>query len=110
MAEQGVDRAKFEAAYQSFSVATQVRQAIQLQDQYQVEGTPAMGIAGRYYTDGSMAGGFERMIQITNQLIEQSANARKACSNPIVTAAQARFGGLCCCCCRVTTITRKNHA
>ena len=71
VAEQGVDRAKFEAAYQSFSVATQVRQAIQLQDQYQVEGTPAMGIAGRYYTDGSMAGGFERMIQITNQLIEQ---------------------------------------
>ena len=71
VAEQGVDRAKFEAAYQSFSVATQVRLAIQLQDQYQVEGTPAMGIAGRYYTDGSMAGGFERMIQITNQLIEQ---------------------------------------
>ena len=71
VAEQGVDRAKFEAAYQSFSVATQVRQAIQLQDQYQVEGTLAMGIAGRYYTDGSMAGGFERMIQITNQLIEQ---------------------------------------
>ena len=71
VAEQGVDRAKFEAAYQSFSVATQVRQAIQLHDQYQVEGTPAMGIAGRYYTDGSMAGGFERMIQITNQLIEQ---------------------------------------
>ena len=71
VAEQGVDRAKFEAAYQSFSVATQVRQAIQLQDQYQEEGTPAMGIAGRYYTDGSMAGGFERMIQITNQLIEQ---------------------------------------
>lgn len=28
VAEQGVDRAKFEAAYQSFSVATQVRQAI----------------------------------------------------------------------------------
>ena len=71
VAEQGVDRAKFEAAYQSFSVATQVRLAIQLQDQYQVEGTPAVGIAGRYYTDGSMAGGFERMIQITNQLIEQ---------------------------------------
>lgn len=36
-----------------------------------MEGTPAVGIAGRYYTDGSMAGGFERMIQITNQLIEQ---------------------------------------
>jgi len=71
VAEQGLDRAKFEAAYQSFSVATQIRQAVQLQDQYQVEGTPAIGIAGRYYTDGSMAGGFEQMVQITNRLIEQ---------------------------------------
>ncbi len=71
VAEQGVDRAKFEAAYNSFGVASQVRQAVQLQDQYQVEGTPAMGIAGRYYTDGSMAGGFERMVQITNELIAQ---------------------------------------
>ncbi len=71
VAEQGLDRAKFEAAYQSFSVATQIRQAVQLQDQYQVEGTPAIGVAGRYYTDGSMAGGFEQMVQITNRLIEQ---------------------------------------
>ena len=71
IAAQGLDRAKFEAAYNSFSVATQVHRAIQLQNEYQVEATPAMGIAGRYYTDGSMAGGFERMIQITNQLIEQ---------------------------------------
>ena len=46
VAEQGVDRAKFEAAYQSFSVATQVRQAIQLQDQYQVEGTRPWALLG----------------------------------------------------------------
>lgn len=71
VAEQGLERAKFEAAYQSFSVATQIRQAVQLQDQYQLEGTPAIGVAGRYYTDGSMAGGFEQMVQITNRLIEQ---------------------------------------
>jgi len=68
MAEQGVDRAKFEQAYKSFGVAGKVRRAIQLQDAYKVEGTPALGIAGRYYTDGSLAGGFERMLQITNQL------------------------------------------
>lgn len=71
IAEQGVDRAKFEEAYKSFGVATKVRRAVQLQEAYQVEGTPALGIAGRYYTDGSMAGGFERMIQITNGLIAQ---------------------------------------
>ena len=71
VAEQGVDRARFEAVYKSFSMDSQLRQAVQLQDQYQVEGTPAMGIAGRYYTDVTQAGGFERMIQITNRLIEQ---------------------------------------
>ena len=71
IAEQGVDRAKFEEAYKSFGVATKLRRAVQLQEAYKVEGTPALGIAGRYYTDGSMAGGFERMIQLTNGLIAQ---------------------------------------
>ena len=71
IAEQGVDRAKFEATYKSFGVANKLRRAVQLQEAYHVEGTPALGIAGRYYTDGSMAGGFERMVQITNNLIAQ---------------------------------------
>ena len=71
IAEQGVDRAKFEATYKSFGVANKLRRAVQLQEAYHVEGTPALGIAGRYYTDGSMAGGFERMIQIANNLIAQ---------------------------------------
>ncbi|MDO5692257.1 MAG: thiol:disulfide interchange protein DsbA/DsbL [Pseudomonadota bacterium] len=75
IAEQGVDRAKFEATYKSFGVASKVRRAVQLQEAYQVEGTPALGVAGRYYTDGSMAGGFERMIQITNNLIAQERKA-----------------------------------
>ena len=71
IAEQGVDRAKFEAAYKSFGVASKIRQVGQLQEAYKVEGTPALGIAGRYYTDGSLGGGFERMLQITNKLIAQ---------------------------------------
>lgn len=69
--QQGLDRAKFEAAYNSFGAANSVRRGIQLQEAYQVEGTPALGIAGRYYTDGGMARGFPRMLQITNQLIAQ---------------------------------------
>ncbi|GAA3997100.1 thiol:disulfide interchange protein DsbA/DsbL [Comamonas faecalis] len=71
VAEQGLDRAKFESIYNSFSTASQVKRSMQLQDEYQVEGTPAIGVAGRYYTDGSMAGGFERMVQVTNQLVER---------------------------------------
>ena len=71
IAEQGIDRAKFEETYKSFGVASKVRRAVQIQEAYHVEGTPALGIAGKYYTDGSMAGGFERMIQITNNLVAQ---------------------------------------
>lgn len=75
MAENGVDADKFEAAYKSFGVATKVRHAIELQDAWGVEGTPALGIAGKYYTDGSMARGFDRMLQITDELVAQQDGA-----------------------------------
>ncbi|RZJ00198.1 MAG: thiol:disulfide interchange protein DsbA/DsbL, partial [Haliea sp.] len=45
----GVDRAKFQETYNSFSVSTKARRAAQLQDAFKVEGVPALGIAGRYY-------------------------------------------------------------
>ena len=75
VAEQGVDRAKFEQAYKSFGVASKVRRAVQLQEAYKVEGVPALGIAGRYYTDGSRSGSMGRALQVTDTLV---ADARKA--------------------------------
>lgn len=53
--KQGLDKTKFTQAYNSFGVAGKVRRATQLQDAYQVEGTPAMGIAGRFYIPGQAA-------------------------------------------------------
>ena len=41
MEKQGVDGAKFKEVYNSFSVASQVRKATQLQEAYGVEGVPA---------------------------------------------------------------------
>jgi thiol:disulfide interchange protein DsbA len=52
VAAQGVDKAKFEGFYNSFAVAGKSKRAAQLQDAYQVEGTPALGVAGRYYVPG----------------------------------------------------------
>src|SRR5256885_6456682 len=43
----------FRSVYNSFTVSNQVRKATQLQQDYDVEGVPAMGVAGRYYTDGT---------------------------------------------------------
>ncbi len=69
--KQGFERAKFTEIYQSFSVATKLRQAVQLQDAYKVEGVPSLGIGGRFYTDGTLAGSMERALQVTNFLIER---------------------------------------
>ena len=76
MAKQpGVDMAKFKEIYNSFSVSNQVRRATQLQEAYGVEGVPSMGVAGRYYTDGTMAGSMPAVLAAVNHLIGISAKA-----------------------------------
>ena len=67
--KQGVDVAKFKEVYNSFTVSNQVRKASQLQDGYQVEGVPSMGVAGRYYTDGTMAGNMQSVLQVVEHLV-----------------------------------------
>ena len=73
--KQGVDLAKFKEVYNSFTVANQARKAAQLQNEYDVEGVPAMGVAGRYYTDGTKAGNMDNVLRVVNALI---ASSRKA--------------------------------
>lgn len=65
----GVDMVKFKEVYNSFSVASQVRRATQLQEAYGVEGVPSMGVAGLYYTDGTMAGSMPSVLAVVNHLI-----------------------------------------
>ncbi len=67
--KQGLDKDKFVEAYNSFGVATNARRATQLQDAYKVGGVPALGIAGRYYVDGTLAGSMERALQVTEYLL-----------------------------------------
>lgn len=73
--KQGLDIAKFKDTYNSFSVANQVRKATQLQQAYDVEGVPSMGVAGRYYTDGPRAGSASNMLVVVDYLIQQSLKA-----------------------------------
>lgn len=67
--KQGVDKAKFTEQYNSFSVATKASRGTQLQNAYKVEGVPALGVAGRFYTDGSMAKSMGRALQVVDSLI-----------------------------------------
>lgn len=69
--KQGVNKAKFLELYNSFSVATKARKATQLQDAYKIDGVPALGVAGRFYTSGSLAQTMERALVITDYLINE---------------------------------------
>ena len=75
MGKNGVDSAKFLAEYNSFGVVTKTQRASQLQNAYKVEGVPALGVGGRYYTDGSLAKSMERALQVVDALV---ANLRPA--------------------------------
>ncbi len=74
--QQGLDKARFKELYNSFSVSSKARRASQLQDAFKVQGVPALGIAGRYYTDGTMAGTLDRALQVTDYLITEARKAR----------------------------------
>ena len=76
--KQGIPKAKFVELYNSFSVATKARKATQLQDAYAVDGVPALGINGRYFTSGTQAKTLERSLQVADYLIGQSRQAMNA--------------------------------
>ena len=75
VAKQGVDVNKFKEIYNSFNVSSQVRKATALQQAYDVEGVPSMGVAGRYYTDGPRAGSMANVLNVVQHLVAQSASA-----------------------------------
>lgn len=75
----GVDPMKFMSTYGSPEVAALALQARQLADAYKIDGVPAMGVQGRYYTSGSLASvglpskgpavGNERMLGVVDALV-----------------------------------------
>ena len=65
--KQGVDVKKFSELFNSFSVTGKARRAAQLQDAYQVEGTPALGVGGRY----TVAGQGPRTVLVADALIAE---------------------------------------
>jgi thiol:disulfide interchange protein DsbA len=74
VAKQGVDVQKFLELYNSFAISAKARRATDLANRYELDGVPAFGIAGRWYTDGPLTVNYPRMLQVADYLI---AEARK---------------------------------
>jgi thiol:disulfide interchange protein DsbA len=71
-----VDRAKFTEQYNSFSASTKATRGTQLQNTYKVEGVPALGVAGRFYIDSTLAQSMERALKVADFLTAEVRSGR----------------------------------
>jgi len=74
--KQGIDKTKFADTFKSFGVASKVKRAVQLQNDFKIEGVPSLGVAGKFYIDGTLAGTMERALQVAESLLTQVRQGR----------------------------------
>jgi thiol:disulfide interchange protein DsbA len=71
----GVDPIVFMTTYNSFGVQSKAQQARQTASAYKIDAVPAMGVQGRYYTNGNLAnaglppGSVDRMLTVVDSLV-----------------------------------------
>ena len=76
LAGQGVDKAAFIKAYNSFGVKSQMEKA-KLAMAYQISGVPTLIVNGKYRFDIGSSGGPEQATQVADFLIARSAPRSK---------------------------------
>ena len=77
LAPLGVDKAEFLKMFESFSVKTAQGRATKLMESYKVDGVPAFGINGKYYTSPSLSGGNEAALRTVQYLIDLERKEKK---------------------------------
>jgi thiol:disulfide interchange protein DsbA len=77
MAASGIDRKEWLDNYRSFTVNTRTGRAVQTWRAYAIDGTPAVGIDGKFVTAPSMAGGHEQALAVIDALIARARKERK---------------------------------
>jgi thiol:disulfide interchange protein DsbA len=84
VAKHGVDRQKFIDTYNSFAVQSRAQRSVDMTRNYDIPGTPALAIDGRYLTAPSMtlnpdnSINYERFFRVVDELV---ALARKSRGN-----------------------------
>ena len=76
MAANGVDRAQWMSNFNSFAVNTKASRAGQVWRNYKIDGTPVVGIDGRFLTAPSMAGSREGAIAAMDFLVARAQKER----------------------------------
>lgn len=71
LAKQGVDKNKYLAAYNSFSVASGVKRTQQMTSDYKIDGVPTLVVQGKYETGPAMVNGLPETVQVLDYLVAQ---------------------------------------
>jgi len=80
----GADPIAFMTTYNSFGVQTKAQQARQTAAAYKIDAVPAMGVQGRYYTNGNLAntgappGPIDRLLGVVDALIGKVRQGSRA--------------------------------
>ena len=80
----GLDPMAFMTTYNSFGVQTKAQQARQTASAYKIDAVPAMGVQGRYYTNGNLAntglppGPIDRMLGVVDALVGKVRQSSRA--------------------------------
>lgn len=77
-AAHGVDEQRFRDTYKSFAVDNLVRQSLRQVPAYGVDSVPSIVVDGKYRTNGTFAGGNERLMDVVNFLVKKAALERKS--------------------------------
>mgnify|MGYP001039558381 CR=1 FL=1 len=74
--KQGVDEARFKAAYRSFSVQTRAMKGAQTARNAGIPGVPVLMVDGKYLTAISMTYTEERLFEVLDQLVQRARAER----------------------------------
>lgn len=74
----GIDKKQFLDAFNSFTVATRSNRAGQIWRAYKIDGTPALGVDGKFVTAPSMVGTKEGGINALTALVQRARAERSA--------------------------------
>ncbi|MDH5215880.1 MAG: thiol:disulfide interchange protein DsbA/DsbL, partial [Gammaproteobacteria bacterium] len=70
-ASQGVSADDFMSTWKSFEVAQKLRVAQDLARRYAISGVPAIVVNGKYRTGAGEAGGYPKLLELINELVER---------------------------------------
>lgn len=72
-----VDLSQWNTAYNSFAVTMRTQQAFQAWQNYRLDATPYIAVAGKYLTAPHMTGSRQKTIEVLNWLIEHERQQRQ---------------------------------